>query len=122
MLSYRDSRITRVLLVSFFVLLAGYAYYEIHGLVRGPVLQTTQELIETSEPLITIEGSTRRIANLLMNGNPIPVTEEGTFAERYVAAPGYNRLVLTASDRYGNAVERVVEIVYSPTSSSGVTE
>lgn len=116
MLPYRDSRLIRIVLVIFFVTVAAYAYYEGRGLLFGPVIEIENRVMEVSDPFVTIEGSTRRIATLSMNGKAIPVTEEGAFSEPYVLAPGYNRIVLSARDRYGKTAERAIEIIYTPTS------
>ena len=118
MLPYRDSRITRIVLIAFFVLLVGYAAFEVRGLLWGPVIEIENRIMEVSDPLVTIEGKTWRIATLSMNGSPIPVTEDGAFAEKYVLAPGYNRIVLEARDRYGNTTERSIEVVYTPSRNS----
>ncbi|OGG57885.1 hypothetical protein A2853_03050 [Candidatus Kaiserbacteria bacterium RIFCSPHIGHO2_01_FULL_55_17] len=117
MLPYQDSRVTKIVLVVFFVLVIGYAYFEIRGLLWGPVIEIETSLVEVSEPFVTVEGYARRIATLSMNGKIIPVTEEGAFSEGYVLAPGYNRIVLEARDRYGNTTERSIEMMFMPTST-----
>jgi len=114
MLPYRDSRITRILLIAFFLIVAMYAYYEGRGLLSGPTIEIHNRVMEVSDPFITIEGSAERIATLSMNGHPIPVTESGAFAEPYLLSAGYNRIVLSAHDRYGKATERIIEIIYTP--------
>ncbi|MBI2610567.1 hypothetical protein HYW60_01355 [Candidatus Kaiserbacteria bacterium] len=119
MLPYHDSRLTRIVLIAFFLTLAAYAAYEIRGLMSGPVIEIENRVMEVSEPFITIEGHAGRIATLSMNGQTIPVTEEGDFAEGYVLAPGYNHIVLEARDRYGNSATREIEIIYTPSTSSG---
>lgn len=119
MLPYHDSRFTRIILIGFFLALAGYAVYEIRGLISGPVIEIEGRVMEVSEPFITIEGRAGRISTLLMNGQQIPVTEDGAFSEGYVLVPGYNRITLEARDRFGNATERTIEIVYTPSTGSG---
>lgn len=114
MLPYRDSRLTRYVIIGFFIVVAAYAYYEGRGLLFGPTIDVSGRVMEVSEPTVSIEGKAQRIATLSMNGKIIPVTEEGTFSEIYVLTPGYNRITLSASDRYGKSTERIVEIVYKP--------
>ena len=114
MLPYHDSRLTRIILIVFFVALAGYAYYEVRGLLSGPVIEIDNRIMEVSEQFITIEGKAERISSLSMNGKTIPVTEDGAFSEGYVLVEGYNRIVLEARDRYGNATDREIEIIYTP--------
>lgn len=117
MLPYRDSRFTRIILIVFFILVLGYAYFEGRGLLYGPTISIEGRVMEVSEPFITIEGKAEHIATLAMNGKTIPVTEEGNFSEPHVLAPGYNRITLAARDRYGKTTERVIEIVYTPTTT-----
>ena len=114
MLPYRDSRLTKIILVAFFVLILAYAYFEGRTLLYGPVITIDGRVMEVSEPLVSIAGRAERIATLSMNGTPIPVTENGDFSEPYALTPGYNRIVLEARDRYGKTTERTVEIVYTP--------
>lgn len=121
MLPYRDSRITKIALIVFFILIAGYAYYEGRGLLYGPVLEIENRALEVTEPFVTIEGETRRISALFLNGAQIPVTEEGSFSEGYVLTPGYNRIMLSARDRWGTLTERAIEIVYTPSSTSSTS-
>lgn len=121
MLPYHDSRLTRIILVVFFIALASYAYYEVRGLLSGPVIEIDNRVMEVTTAFITIEGKAGRIATLSMNGKTIPVTEDGSFSEGYVLSSGYNLIVLEARDRYGNATEREIEIVYNPIASSTPT-
>ncbi len=114
MLPYRDSRITKIALVIFFVLVLGYAYFEARGALFGPSITVTSNVTEVHDPFITIQGQADRIASLSMNGKPIAVTENGAFAEPYLLAEGYNRIVLDARDKYGRSSRQVIEVVYTP--------
>lgn len=114
MLPYRDSRITKYVIIAFFILVAAYAVYEGRGIVQGPAIEIEGRVLEVSEPTIAIQGKTERIASLSMNGKVIPVTEEGGFSELYVLTPGYNRITLSAQDRYGKTTDRIIEVVYTP--------
>ncbi len=118
MLPYRDSRFTRIILIGFFIVVLAYAYYEGRGLLAGPSIEVSGRVMQVSEPVVTIEGHAQRITSLTMNGKAIPVTEDGAFSEPYVLSPGYNRIVLDASDRYGKTAERVIEVVYTASSST----
>ena len=118
MLPYRDSRFTKILLGIFFLLVGLYAVFEGRGLLYGPTISIDNRVMEVHDPFITIEGSAERIASLTMNGQTIPVTEEGAFEEQYLLAEGYNRIVLSARDRFGKKTERVIEVVYNPAKKS----
>lgn len=117
MLPYRDTRITRAVLAVFFVIVCGYAYYEVRGVLYGPRLSVPSETMVVHEEYIALKGQADRIATLKMNGKPITVTEDGSFEEPYLLAVGLNRIVLDAVDKYGNTRQKVVQIVYSPEAS-----
>lgn len=106
-----EGRLTKLLLVCFFALVIGYAYFEGRGALYGPSISVEELPAATAERLVTIRGSAQRISSLSMNGSAVPVTEAGDFSERYVLAPGYNRIVLEAGDRYGKSTVREIEIV-----------
>ena len=112
MLPYRESRITKLILVAFFLLVAAYAYFEGRALLWGPRIAIENRVMTVYEPYIAIEGRAERISSLSMNGKSISVTEDGNFSEPYVLSPGYNRIMLEARDRFGKTTERSLEIVY----------
>ncbi len=115
MLPYRDSRLTKIVLAIFFLIVIAYAYYEAHGIIFGPTIDiASQAMTVADNPYVLIEGQADRIASLSVDGQPIQVTETGAFKEPYVLAPGVNRIVFDAKDKYGNAAQKVIEIVYTP--------
>jgi len=122
MLPYRDSRLTRIALIAFFVIILGYAYFEARGILYGPSIQVPQTVEQVSVPYVQIAGTTTHIATLSLNGQSIPVTEAGAFNVPYALSPGYNRIVLDATDKYGHSTEKVIEIVYTPASTTPTTE
>ncbi|HEY4514237.1 MAG TPA: hypothetical protein VJH69_02835 [Candidatus Paceibacterota bacterium] len=117
MLPYRDSRIVRIILIAFFVLIIIYAYYEAQGLLYGPIIDVPAEVPVVSEPFIYVEGTAGRISQLTMNGKPISVTETGEFREPYLLAVGNNRIILKASDKYGRSREKTIDILFMPAST-----
>ena len=115
---YRESRLTRLFLIAFFILVALYALYEVRGQIIGPEISIDATPPLVHDPFIHITGSASRISSITMNGGEINVTESGAFDEPYLLAPGYNRIVLDAKDAYGRTRARVVEIVYQPDAKS----
>lgn len=114
MLPYRDSRITRAVLIIFFLFILGYAYFEARGILFGPHITVTSDIQSVTEPYVEIQGRADRISSLTMNGNPVAVTESGEFKEPFLLSPGVNRIILQAADTYGSTAEQVVTIVYNP--------
>lgn len=114
MLPYRDSRLTKIALGVFFLLVIGYAYFEAQGILFGPSISIPTNSIEVHDPFIIIKGQADRISSLSMNGKEIQVTESGAFEEPYLLAEGLNRIVLDAKDKYGRTSRKVIEVVYTP--------
>ena len=115
---YRDSRVTTLVLVVFFALVIGYAYFETRGILYGPKITIPSQITLVHNPYVAIRGHVEHIAALTMNGRAIPVTEQGIFEEPYILAPGDNLIKLEARDKYGRATERMIEIVYQPTTNT----
>jgi hypothetical protein len=89
MFPYRDTRLTRILLVIFFLIVIGYAYFEAQGFLFGPSISFssgTASPIQT--PYVLIEGEASHIASLWVDGEPIQVTETVAFQEPYVLSAG----------------------------------
>ena len=112
MLPYRDSKITKLALVAFFIVLIGYGYFEARGFLYGPRIIVPSQITEVRERLVLVKGQTERIAELRMNDRPIAVTEDGHFEEPYLLAPGLNRIILDARDKYGRTRQEIIQIVY----------
>jgi len=100
------------------VLVIAYAYYEAQGFLFGPSIEVPNARTEVSDQFITIAGKAERIASLSMNGKDVAVTADGAFSEPYLLAPGVNRIVLQAKDKYGRTTSKVLEIVYTPAAAS----
>lgn len=121
MLPYRDSRLTKIALVIFFLLIAGYAYFEARGILYGPSIDVPQTVQNVSSPYVELTGTTSHIASLMVNGQAVPVTEQGAFDIPFALSPGDNRIVLEAEDKYGHSTEKILEIVYAPSPTSTST-
>lgn len=121
MLPYSNNRIAAVLILLFFIAVAAYAYFEAQGILYGPEIQiATPENapITVDTELVHVRGAAKNITELLLNGNPVYVTESGVFDEALLLSEGYNREVLEARDRFGRTTKKVLEIVYTPTTDT----
>lgn len=113
-----SSRFVYIGFAVFFLVVVGYALFEMRGLLAGPSITVSPRVLDTSHPLIKISGTALRITSLSMNGKEIPVSEGGLFEESYALTPGYNRIILEAKDRYGKKTERTIEVIYNPESAN----
>ena len=113
---YRDSRFTKIALVLFFLIVIAYAFFEAQGLLFGPTITVTSDVTIMHSSYIVLRGHAEHISALSMNGREIAVTEQGVFEESYVLEPGINRIIFDAKDKYGRTAQKIVEIVYQPSS------
>ena len=120
MLPYRDSRLTIIALGSFFVLVAFYALFEARGQIFGPDIKIARHDTLVYDAFFEISGQALRISKLTMNGHDVSVTKNGDFREAYILAPGYNLIVFDASDSYGRAAHKMLEIIYQSTSTNPI--
>lgn len=120
MLPYRNNRITAIAIIVFFLAVIGYAYFEARNILYGPriAIATPEETLSVTDQLVHIKGRAENISELTVNGNPVSVTEDGAFDEALLLAVGYNKIVLTARDKFGRSTSKTLQILYSDTASS----
>ena len=121
MLPYRDSRLTKILLGLFFAAVLLYAYFEVRGLLYGPRISIDSNITTSHDQYVLISGHAERIAELSVNGAPVPVTTDGLFEVPYLLAPGNNQIMFDARDSYGNTASQTVEVVYIPPITSATS-
>lgn len=118
MLPYRDSRLTQIALVIFFLAVTAYAYFEARGILYGPRITIESSMATVHERYVLISGHAERIASLSVDGAPVSVTKDGSFEVPYLLAPGINQIIFDAKDSYDNTTSKTVEIVYAPSADS----
>lgn len=114
MLPSRDSRLVRIILALFFLLLSGYALYEARGILYGPAITIPEDAVHVTEQSTLIQGRAERITELRLNGKQIPVTESGEFEEMFLLAPGTNYFFLEARNARGRLAQKTLVIIYTP--------
>ena len=121
MLPYRDSKPTRIALVMLFLIIIGYAYFEAQGLLYGPTINIADSSATvTHEQYVLIQGQADHLTALSVDGEPISLTEAGAFQKPLVLAPGVNRIVFDAKDKYGHSTQKVIEMVYEAPAPSTI--
>lgn len=99
-----------LLVIGFFL---GFVYVNARPYLSGPKieLEAPENYQTFTEPLISVVGTTTRVANLSLNDKPIVITDKGLFSERMLLSPGYNVMELRAEDRFGREVILIRELV-----------
>jgi hypothetical protein len=115
-------KMTVAIIAIVLILLAGYTSYEIRRVAYGPritVLSPTNGSVSTSS-LIEISGVAQNIKDISLNDRKIFIDEQGNFKEEVLLSPGYNILTFKASDKFGKETEKVIEIIYTQSSSTPI--
>jgi len=104
----------RIALLSIAALsILGYSYSRTADLIRGPqILVSAPENGGTvRSPIVHLEGTIKNSARITINGRSVFADEKGVLREEILLAEGYNRITLTAEDRFGRKTEETVEVV-----------
>lgn len=108
--------VLKIALVAFFALvIVGYSLFEARGIISGPILEIYEPIDGSGfeESLVKIHGRARNISFLSLNDSPIFIDEKGVFLEKFILAPGYNAIKISAKDRLGRERIKVLKLVYN---------
>ena len=79
----------------------GYAYFVSRNYLKGPEIivyePTNGSTISTST--VIVRGQALRIQDIVFNGRPILMDEQGNFSETLLLFPGYNVALISAQDK-----------------------
>jgi hypothetical protein len=108
-----NKKIKTIIVSLFAIAIAGYVVYELHSLVRGPVItiDSPQSGSVYNSPLIEITGKTSNISYFSLNNKKIFTDRLGNFNEELLLSPGYNIITLEARDRFGKVVTKKLELI-----------
>ena len=95
-----------------FVLFCGYVYLQSRDIIKGPeiIVTSPENGSDLDRSLVKVEGSAERISRLYLNGKQIFTDDSGYFSESLLLSPGYNILVITATDRFNRTAEEQIEL------------
>ena len=116
MLPYRDSRLTYIALGIFFLIVIDMRTSR-HGACLRSINLNRIARDRSARAFHHDKGSGRSYRFPLDERQGHLVTETGTFEEPYLLAPDTS-VVLDARDKYGRSRSKVIEIVYTPTTTN----
>jgi hypothetical protein len=101
------------ILIGLFILLTSYSLFEARALIIGPQIWITSPknggTFENS--LVTMEGQSRNIAWISLNGRQIFTDESGAWNEKVIVSPGLSIMTVSARDRFGRETHKSVQVV-----------
>lgn len=109
-----SNAIKKILAVAVLIFIMLYALFEARGLILGPILGVNDSFNGESvtDSVVHIEGSTRSVSEIKINGRTIALHENGHFSNAVVLKEGYNEIVLEAKDRFGREINKTLQIMH----------
>lgn len=95
------------------ILIASYAIWRSLNYARGPAITISEPVNGSSAATstLTIKGHVDRVNNLVMDGSPITIDEQGNFTQSVIVFPGLNEIEFVAKDQFGRSVKKELDIV-----------
>ncbi len=84
------------------MVIAGYALYQVRGLTAAPVIEVVSPLNDsvTAKSELIVSGSSDSDVTVLVNGDPVPVGEDGRFEQIVYLQPGHNTVDISAVNSF----------------------
>lgn len=100
--------------------ICGFVGMKIYPLVHGPMINMTSisNGISVTDPMIRLSGIAEHTQELVVNGNTIPLSPNGSFGDNIVLNQGYNVINMQAKDQFGKISSRDYAIVLKEAPSS----
>ncbi|MBI4136063.1 MAG: hypothetical protein HY481_00720 [Candidatus Vogelbacteria bacterium] len=98
----------------FFIAVAGYAAYQLSGLVHKPqlIIAYPPDGAAVGGELITISGQADSLIKLTVNEAPLVLDGDGAFETKLLLAPGYNIIKFSGTDRFDRITKKKLQLIY----------
>jgi hypothetical protein len=90
-----------------------YGLYEAHDLIYGPFLAVDSPIDGQTikDPLISVNGQTKRIAKMFINGQQVFTHDDGSFTEPLLLGYGYNIIEVRVQDQFDRQIVKTMRVV-----------
>ena len=106
---------TRAVLVTAIIAIAiigGYTLLTALPFLEGPFLSLNP--VKDTNGIATVSGQTSRVSYLKINGLPVALNEDGSFAVERAFPAGYTAVTVLATDRFGRTLTKELTFVTLP--------
>lgn len=95
------------------IMIIAYGLFESFAILSGPTLEVTSPVdgATLNDPLIRVEGQTKRIAKILINDRQIFASDDGRFSEPLLMGSGYNIIEVEVLDLFGRKITKKIRVV-----------
>ena len=106
-------KLTILLGILFLISFIVYTGFEAQKLIYGPRISVSEPKDEETfyqNGVIKVVGNAKNISFITLDDRQIFTDQNGNFNEDFVLHPGYNIITLTAKDRYGKEITKVLHL------------
>lgn len=89
--------------------IVSYSIYAALPILEGPSIRATA--VTGTDGDTAIQGTTKRVSYLEINGASIPLTEDGSFSIERAYPVGYTAITITVRDRFGRSLTKSLSAV-----------
>ncbi|TAJ14596.1 hypothetical protein EPO56_01995 [Patescibacteria group bacterium] len=108
-ISARPPKVVLILISTTLAIIIGYSVYAAFPFLEGPSLKVKAVASDNNSTLI--QGVTKRVSYLDINGKAISIGEDGLFSAERTYPTGYNGITVTARDRFGRSITKELSIL-----------
>lgn len=112
--NFYQNRISIYFFIIILILTIGYTYYQTKSFALGPILEITEPVDGSlfSNNSVNVKGYSKNISYITLNDRQIFVDEKGFLNEKIILSEGYNKIIVSAKDKYQREVEKKLELVF----------
>lgn len=118
-ISARPPKVALILIGAAAAIIIGYSIYAAFPFLEGPSLKVKAFASDNNSTLI--QGTTKRVSFLDINGNATPIGEDGLFSSERTYPAGYTGITVTARDRFGRSITKQLSILITHNQHSEAT-
>ncbi len=106
-----------ILILCVVIVIFGYSYFRFQDYLNGPqiTILNPQNGELTQNSLLIVQGQTKNISDMAMNGRKIFTDKDGIFTEKILLLPGHNIITVEATDKFKKILKKRIEIIYQET-------
>ena len=99
--------------LSLAIIIIAYSLFEAFDILCGPtlIISSPQNGQTIKDSLIQINGSTKRIAKMYIDGRQIFAHNDGGFSEPLLLGYGYNIIEVKVTDQFGRQITKKLGLV-----------
>ncbi len=105
--------ISILLIAGFSLFIISFTLFNTKAISRGISLKVDgiENGVVYTDSVKEINGNAKHSKHLLINGREINISQDGSFKDFLVLAPGYNIITISAEDKFGKITKEIYEVV-----------